>query len=180
MGLLALMLLHESRRSARTSASGDLILLEDQVRSLWNRELIAERRALVERAFSLLEVGPHAIQAATSAVRATEASPADTDWPQIVAYYDLLMQADLSPIVELNRAVAAAMRDGPLAGLELIDLLVARGNLCDYHLVYAAHADLCRRLRRTVSARGSYQRALVLVQQESERRFLEKRLRELG
>jgi len=180
LGLLSLMLLHESRRLARTSQDGDLILLEDQDRSLWNRELIAEGRSLVDVAFSSGEVGTHAIQAAISSVHSVALSPDETDWSQIVAYYDLLLQADRSPIVELNRAVAVAMRDGPLAGIELIDAIFARGDLLEYHLAHAAHADLCRRLGQSAAARRSYRRALDLAQQMPERRFLEKRLRELS
>lgn len=180
LGLLALMLLHESRRLARTSQDGDLILLEDQDRSLWNRELITEGRSLVELAFSSGEVGTHAIQAAISSVHSVALSPDETDWSQIVAYYDLLLQADRSPIVELNRAVAVAMRDGPLAGIELIEVIFVRGDLLEYHLAHAAHADLCRRLGRSAAAQMSYRRALDLAQQMPERRFLEKRLRELS
>ena len=180
LGLLALMLLHESRRLARTSQDGDLILLEDQDRSLWNRELIAEGRSLVELAFSSGEVGTHAIQAAISSVHSVALSPDETDWSQIVAYYDLLLQADRSPIVELNRAVAVAMRNGPLAGIELIEAIFVRGDLLEYHLAHAAHADLSRRLGRSAAAQRSYRRALDLAQQVPERRFLEKRLRELS
>lgn len=179
LGLVALMLLHESRRLARTSQDGDLILLEDQDRSLWNRELITEGRSLVELAFSSGEVGTHAIQAAISSVHSVALSPDETDWSQIVAYYDLLLQADRSPIVELNRAVAVAMRDGPLAGIELIEVIFVRGDLLEYHLAHAAHADLSRRLGRSAAAQMSYRRALDLAQQMPERRFLEKRLREL-
>jgi RNA polymerase sigma-70 factor, ECF subfamily len=178
VGLLALMLLHDSRRAARTS-TGDLILLEDQDRSLWNRDQIAEGASLVERALSLRRVGPYTIQAAIAAVHAQAASPAATDWAQIVGLYDLLFQADPSPVVELNRAVAVAMRDGPSAGLELIDAILARGDLASYHLAHAAQADLCRRLGKTAEARASYERALSLTQQEPERRFLERRLKEL-
>ncbi len=180
IGLLALMLLQESRRAARTSPEGDLILLENQDRSLWNREQIAEGKALVRRALSSLEVGAYAIQAAIAAVHAEAASTDATDWSQIVALYDVLVRAEPSPVVELNRAVAVAMRDGLLAGLQLIDNILARGDLADYHLAHAARADLCRRLGRTADARESYQRAIALVRQEPERRFLERRLRELG
>jgi RNA polymerase sigma-70 factor, ECF subfamily len=179
LGLLALMLLHESRRTARSTAEGDLVLLEDQDRSHWNREQISEGRTLVERAFSSPTVGVHSIQAAIASVHAAAPSTAATDWRQIVALYDLLVRAQPSPVVELNRAVAVAMRDGPLAGLELIDTILRRGDLADYHLAHAARADLCRRLGRTTDARDSYQRALALAQQEPERRFLEKRIREL-
>jgi RNA polymerase sigma-70 factor, ECF subfamily len=143
VGLLALMLLQDSRRAARTSATGDLILLEDQDRALWNRDQIAEGASLVERAFTSREIGPYTIQAAIAAVHAQASSPTATDWPQIVGLYDLLMQADSSPVVELNRAAAVAMRDGPAAGLELIDAILARGDLANYHLAQAARADFC-------------------------------------
>jgi len=179
IGLLALMLLHDSRRAARTSPTGDLILLEDQDRSLWSRDRIAEGVLLVERALSSRRVGTYTVQAAIAAVHAQAASPAVTDWTQIVALYDLLMRADPSPVVELNRAVAVAMRDGPVAGLALIDAILARGDLTNYHLAHAARADLCRRLGRTTEARTSYERALSLTQQEPERRFLERRLGKL-
>ena len=180
VGLLALMLLHDSRRAARTSPAGDLILLEDQDRSLWNRDQITEGASLVERALSSRRVGPYTLQAAIVAVHAQAASPAATDWAQIVGLYDVLFQADPSPVVELNRAVAVAMRDGPLTGLALIDAILARGDLGNYHLAHAARADLCRRLGRTVEARASYERALDLTQQEPERRFLERRLAALS
>ncbi len=179
MGLLALMLLHDSRRAARTSPTGDLILLEDQDRALWNRNQITEGVSLVARALSSGQVGPYTIQAALAAAHAQAPSSATTDWGQIVSLYDLLMRAEPSPVVELNRAVAVAMRDGPLAGLTLIDTILARGDLENYHLIHAARADLCRRLGRTVEARASYERALSLTQQEPERRFLERRLSEL-
>jgi RNA polymerase sigma-70 factor (ECF subfamily) len=179
MGLLALMLLHESRRAARTSPEGDLVLLEDQDRSRWNREQILEGSALVQRAWSSRQFGPYTIQAAISAVHAQAPNVAATDWAQIVGLYDLLVQAVPSPVIELNRAVAVAMRDGPEAGLALIDAILARGDLADYHLAHAARADLCRRLGRTAEARASYGRALSLTQQEPERRFLERRLAEL-
>ena len=179
IGLLALMLLHESRRWARTSDSGDLVLLENQDRSLWNREHIIEGAALVERAFATDTVGAYAIQAAIAAVHAVSPSPGQTDWSQIVALYDLLTQAEPSPVVELNRAVAVAMRDGPAAGLALIDAILAKGTLADYHLAHAARADLCRRLGRTNDARQSYERALQLAKQEPEKRFLEGRLNQL-
>lgn len=179
MGLLALMLLHESRRESRTTAEGDLILLEDQDRSLWDREKIREGIALVERAIASGEVGSYAIQAAISAVHAGAPSAALTDWTRIVEWYDLLLQATPSPIVELNRAVAVAMQQGPDAGVELIDAILARGELSEYHLVYAARADLCRRSGRDAEARTAYEQALSLVNQASERRFLEKRLQEL-
>jgi RNA polymerase sigma-70 factor, ECF subfamily len=180
IGLLALMLLQESRRTARTSSTGDIILLEDQDRSLWNQSQIAEGRLLVTRSLSSPEVGSYTLQAAIAAVHSEAASAAETDWAQVVALYDLLMQADSSPIVELNRSVAVAMRDGFLAGLQQIDDILARGGLADYHLAHAARADFCRRLGRIDDARASYQQALALVNQEPERRFLEKRLRELG
>jgi RNA polymerase sigma-70 factor (ECF subfamily) len=179
LGLFALMLLHESRRAARTSPSGDLILLEDQDRSLWNRDFIKEGSLLAERALAAREVGPYSIQAAIAAVHANAASAAATDWAQIVALYDLLVRAEPSPVVELNRAVAVAMRDGPPAGLALIDAILARGDLSNYHLAHAARADLCRRLDRTAEARVSYERALSLTGQEPERRFLQRRLAEL-
>lgn len=179
MGLLALMLLHESRRAARTSPAGELVLLDDQDRSLWNREQIAEGSALVERALSSRRFGPYTLQAAIAAVHAQAPSAAATDWAQIVGLYDVLARADPSPVVELNLAVAVAMRDGPSAGLALIDAILARGDLGDYHLAHAARADLCRRLGRTAEARASYERALGLTRQEPERRFLERRLGEL-
>jgi RNA polymerase sigma-70 factor, ECF subfamily len=176
VGLLALMLLHDSRRAARASPTGDLILLDDQDRSLWNRDQIIEGAALVERTLSSRRIGPYTVQAAIAAVHAQAPSPAATDWAQIVALYDVLMRADPSPVVELNRAVAVAMRDGPLAGLVLIDAILARGDLTNYHLTHAARADLCRQLGRTAEARASYERALGLTQQEPELRFLERRL----
>jgi RNA polymerase sigma-70 factor (ECF subfamily) len=179
IGLLALMLLHESRREARTSPEGDLILLEHQDRTRWNHELISEGVALVERALSSRRFGPYTIQAAIAAVHAEAAPSAATDWAQIVALYDILLRADPSPVVELNRAVAVAMRDGPAAGLELIDTILARGDLKHYYLAHAARADLYRRLGGIAEARASYERALVLTKQEPERRFLEKRLAEL-
>jgi RNA polymerase sigma-70 factor (ECF subfamily) len=178
-GLLALMLLHESRRAARTSPTGDLILLEDQDRSLWNREQIAEGLALVRQALASRQVGPYTIQAAIAAVHAEAPNAAATDWNQIVGLYDVLAQADPSPVVELNRAVAVTMRDGALAGLALVDAILERGDLVDYHLAHAARADLCRRLGRTAEARAAYERALALTRQEPERRFLERRLAEL-
>jgi RNA polymerase sigma-70 factor, ECF subfamily len=180
LGLLALMLLHDSRRAARTSPSGELILLNDQDRLLWNRDQIAEGLALVERALAALQVGPYTIQAAIAAVHANASNAAATDWARIVVLYDLLAQAEPSPVVELNRAVAVAMRDGPSAGLALIDAILGRGDLSDYHLAHAARADLCRRLGRIAEARASYERALSLTEQEPERRFLERRLAELG
>jgi RNA polymerase sigma-70 factor, ECF subfamily len=180
IGLLALMLLQESRRAARTSLTGDLILLEDQDRSLWNRDQIAEGKALVERALSSRRVGPYTLQAAIAGVHADAPDTAATDWARIVGLYNLLVHLEPSPVVELNRAVAVAMRDGPGAGLSLIDAILARGDLVDYHLAHAARADLCRRLGRTAETRASYERALTLVRQEPERRFLERRLAELG
>ena len=179
MGLLALMLLHDSRRATRMSPTGDLILLENQDRALWNRGQITEGVSLVARALSSGQVGPYTIQAAIAAAHAQAPSSATTDWAQIVALYDLLMRAEPWPVVELNRAVAVAMRDSPLAGLTLIDTILARGDLGNYHLAHAARADLCRRLDRTAEARASYERALGLTQQEPERRFLKQRLSEL-
>jgi RNA polymerase sigma-70 factor (ECF subfamily) len=180
IGLLALMLLHESRRAARASPAGDLVLLEDQDRSLWDREMIAEGRALVEQALATRRVGPYTLQAAISAVHAEAASAGATDWAQIVGLYDVLARVEPSPVIELNRAVAVAMRDGPAAGLALIDAILAGGALADYRLAHAARADLCRRLGRTTEARASYERALALTRGEPERRFLERRLAELG
>jgi len=179
MGLLALMLLQESRRGARVSPTGDLILLNDQDRSRWNHDLIAEGKALVERAWSSRRFGAYTVQAAIAAVHAEASDAAATDWARIVGLYDVLLRAEPSPVVELNRAVAVAMRDGPEAGLALIDAILARGELADYHLAHAARADLCRRLERTAEARAAYTRALDLTQQEPERRFLERRLGEL-
>jgi RNA polymerase sigma-70 factor (ECF subfamily) len=176
VGLLALMLLQESRRAARTSPEGELVLLEDQDRSLWNREQIAEGSALVERALLTHRFGSYTLQAAIAAVHSEAPSAGETDWGQIVELYDVLAQMDPSPVVELNRAVAVAMRDGPLAGLELIDAIMARGALGDYHLAHAARADFCRRLGRTADARAAYERALSLSRQEPERRFLRRRL----
>jgi RNA polymerase sigma-70 factor (ECF subfamily) len=178
-GLLALMLLHESRRAARTSPSGDLVLLEDQDRSRWDRAQIAEGTALVERALASRRFGPYTLQAAIAAVHAAAPTAAATDWAQIVRYYDALAQAEPSPVVELNRAVAVAMRDGPAAGLALIDALLAGGELADYHLAHAARAELCRRVGRTAEARAAYARALDLARQEPERRFLARRLADL-
>jgi RNA polymerase sigma-70 factor (ECF subfamily) len=178
-GLLALMLLHESRRPARTSSSGDVILLEDQDRSLWDRRQIAEGVRLVEQALSSRRFGPYTIQAAIAAVHAEAPSAAATDWAQIVGLYDVLWRADPSPVIELNRAVAVAMRDGPAAGLSLVNAILERGDLGDYRLAHAARADLCRRLGRAADARASYERALALSRQEPERRFLERRLAEL-
>jgi RNA polymerase sigma-70 factor (ECF subfamily) len=179
IGLLALMLLHESRRVARTSATGDLILLENQDRGLWNRERIAEGIALLERALPMPGRGPYCLQAAIAAIHAEAPDAGATDWAQIVGLYDLLQETDPSPVVELNRAVAVAMRDGAQAGLALVDALLARGDLMDYRLAHAARADLCRRLGRAAEARHSYHRALELTYQEPERRFIERRLAEL-
>ena len=179
IGLLALMLLQESRRIARTSPAGELVLLSEQDRSLWNREQIAEGSALVERAIASRRFGPYTLQAAIAAVHAEAASPDATDWGEIVGLYDLLLEMGPSPVIELNRAVAVAMRDGPSAGLALVDAILARGDLLDYHLAHAARADLCRRLGRSADARASYQRAIALAKQEPERRFLERRVAEL-
>jgi RNA polymerase sigma-70 factor (ECF subfamily) len=179
MGLLALMLLHESRRPARASPAGDLILLEDQDRALWHRGQIAEGSALVERALSSRRGGSYSLQAAIAAVHAAATDAAATDWGRIVGLYDALARVEPSPVVELNRAVAVAMRDGPAAGLALVDAILAGGALADYRLAHAARADLCRRLGRTADARAAYQRALALTRQEPERRFLERRLAEL-
>jgi RNA polymerase sigma-70 factor (ECF subfamily) len=180
VGLLALTLLHESRRVTRSSPAGELILLENQDRSLWNREQIAEGKALIERALLSRRFGPYTLQAAIAAVHAEAASAAATDWAQIVGLYDVLTRVEPSPVVDLNRAVAVAMRDGPLTGLELIDAILARDDLADYHLAHSARADLCRRLGKIAEARTSYHRALALARQKPERQFLERRLRELG
>lgn len=179
LGLLALMLLHESRRPSRTTASGDLVLLEDQDRSRWDRALIAEGTQLVERAISSRRFGPYTLQAAIAAVHAEAATSASTDWTQIVGLYDVLLRAEPSPVLELNRAVAVAMRDGPQAGLAIVDALLTRGELETYHLAHSARADLCRRLGRREDARAAYARALTLTRQEPERRFIERRLSEL-
>jgi RNA polymerase sigma-70 factor (ECF subfamily) len=176
LGLLALMLLHESRRAARASPTGDLILLEDQARSLWDRGMIADGTALVERALASRRIGPYTLQAAIAAVHAEAPDAGATDWDQIVGLYDVLARVEPSPVVELNRAVAVAMRDGPEAGLALVDAILARGDLADYRFAHAARADLCRRLGRTEEARASYERALALTRGEPERRFLERRL----
>jgi RNA polymerase sigma-70 factor, ECF subfamily len=179
-GLLALMLLHDSRRAARTSPGGELVLLDDQDRSLWNRDQIDEGLQLVERALSSRRVGPYGIQAAIAAVHAGAPDAAPTDWDEIVGLYDLLILAAPSPVVELNRAVAVAMRDGPAAGLAVVDGILGRGDLLEYRFAHAARADLCRRLGRTGDARASYERALALTRQEPERRFIERRLAELS
>jgi RNA polymerase sigma-70 factor (ECF subfamily) len=178
-GLLALMLLHESRRAARTAADGELILLDDQDRSLWNRDMIAEGVRLVEHAITSRRFGGYTLQAAIAAVHAEAPSAAHTDWGEIVGLYDVLRRADPSPIVELNRAAAIAMRDGPAAGLAIIDALLADGELTAYQHAHSARAELCRRLNQLDDARASYQRALELARQEPERRFLERRLRDL-
>ena len=179
MGLFALMLLQESRRAARTTTAGDLVLLEEQDRGRWDRALIADGVALVERALATRRFGPYCLQAAIAAVHAEAPSAAATDWRQIVALYDVLARVEPSPVVELNRAVALAMRDGPAVGLAAVDAILARGELKDYHLAHAARADLCRRLDRRAEARGSYERALALARQEPERRFIQQRLAEL-
>ena len=179
MGLLALMLLHEARRAGRTSSVGDLILLEDQDRSLWNREQIQEGVTLVERALTSRRIGPYSLQAAIAAVHAEAPDTASTDWAQIVALYDVLLKAEPSAVIELNRAAAIAMRDGPETGLELIDKILATGELVDYYPAHAARGELCRRLGRVSDARAAYTRTLELVTQEPERRFLERRLMEL-
>jgi RNA polymerase sigma-70 factor (ECF subfamily) len=178
IGLLALMLLQESRRPARTSPSGDVVLLEEQDRTLWNQGQILEGRALVERALATRRFGAYGIQAAIAAVHSSAQRPSETDWPQIVALYDALVAVNPSPVIELNRAAAVAMANGPEAGLLLIDAILNRGDLQEYHLAHAARADLCRRLGRTSDARASYQRALELARLEPERRFLRKRLQE--
>jgi RNA polymerase sigma-70 factor (ECF subfamily) len=179
VGLLALMLLHESRHAARTSPSGEIVLLGEQDRSLWNREQITNAIALVEAALASRRFGPYTLQAAIAAVHAEAPDAANTDWNQIVGLYDALLRADPSPVIELNRAVALAMRDGPAAGLAEIDAILARGELVDYHLAHSARADLCRRLGDRIAARDSYRKALDLARQASERRFLERRLAEL-
>jgi RNA polymerase sigma-70 factor, ECF subfamily len=179
IGLLALMLLQESRRAARTTRDGDLILLEQQDRGLWNKTQIAEGVALVERALATRGFGAYTLQAAIAAVHAEASSTADTDWAQIVALYDVLARNDPSPVIALNRAVAVAMRDGPAAGLQLIDEILKQGELKDYHLAYSARAELCRRLGRIDEARAGFERALQLTRQAPEQRFLERRLREL-
>jgi RNA polymerase sigma-70 factor (ECF subfamily) len=181
LGLLALMLLHEARRGTRVDATGDFVLLEAQDRSRWDREQLAEARTLLERALGLRRVGPYVLQAAIAELHADAPSTAETDWPQIVALYDVLRRLDASPVVELNRAVALGMRDGPAAGLTAIEAALARaaGALDGYHLAHAARADLQRRLGQHAAARASYERALALTQQPAERRFLEARLAHL-
>ena len=180
IGLLALMLLHESRRDTRSSPEGDLVLLADQDRTRWDRARIAEGSALVQRALASRRFGPYTLQAAIAAVHAEAPAAADTDWGQIVGLYEVLLRIEPSPVVELNRAAAVAMRDDPAVGLALVDAILARGDLAQYYLAHSARADLCRRLGRTDEARASYRRALELTRQEPERRFLERRLRELG
>jgi RNA polymerase sigma-70 factor (ECF subfamily) len=179
VALLALMLLHDARRSARVSADGDLLLLDEQDRTLWNREQIDEGRWLVERALSASAPGRYALQAAIAAIHAESPNAESTDWAQIVALYDILLRIEPTPVVELNRAVAIAMEDGAAAGLALIDAILARGDLTEYYLAHSARADLCRRLGRTEEATAAYQRALALTKQEPERRFLERRLSSL-
>ncbi|MGE8096384.1 RNA polymerase sigma factor [Pseudomonas fluorescens] len=180
MGLLALMLLNESRRPARTSASGELVVLDEQDRSLWNTRMIAEGCALIERALSTRGFGPYCLQAAISAVHAEAATAELTDWPQIVGLYDVLLRVQPSPVIELNRAAALSRRDGPLAGLTLVDGILQRGELLDYHLAHSARAEFCRQLGRVEEARAAYLRALELTRQEPERRFIERRLSELN
>jgi RNA polymerase sigma-70 factor, ECF subfamily len=179
IGLLALMLLHESRRQARSSGDGELVLLDDQDRSLWNRHQIAEGAKLVEQALTSRRFGPYTIQAAIAAVHAEAARPEETDWSEIVGLYDVLLRAEPSPVVELNRAAAIAMRDGPAAGLALIDAIMARGDLADYPLAHSARAECCRRLGRSAEAIESYQRALELTRQQPQRQYIQRRIREL-
>ena len=179
LGLLALMLLQESRRAARTSPTGELILLENQDRALWNREQIAEGVALLEKALKSRRFGSYTLQAAIAAVHAEAESVAATDWRQIVALYDQLLRIQPSPVVQLNRAVAIAMRDGPEAGLAQIDAVLEQGELANYYLAHSARADMYRRLGRTAEARSSYEKALALTQQEPERQFLQERIRQL-
>jgi RNA polymerase sigma-70 factor (ECF subfamily) len=179
VGLLALMLLHDARRAARSAPDGELVLLEQQDRGLWDRAQIAEGGALVERALTSRRFGPYSLQAAIAAVHCEAPSAEATDWPQIAGLYDVLLRVSPSPVIELNRAVAIAMRDGAQAGLDLVDAILAHGNLCDYHLAHAARADLLRRLGRKDEAAGAYRRTLELVNQEPERRFVEGRLAEL-
>jgi RNA polymerase sigma-70 factor, ECF subfamily len=180
LGLLALMLLQEARRAARTSSQGEVVLLEEQDRTLWDRTLIHEGRSLVERSLTSRTFGSYTIQAAIAAVHSDAQTAAETDWAQIAGLYDVLLQANPSPVVELNRAVAIAMRDGPEQGLMLIDAILKRGDLEDYYLAHSARADLCRRLSRTDEAIASYRQALSLARQDPARRFLQRRLRELG
>jgi RNA polymerase sigma-70 factor, ECF subfamily len=179
IGLLALMLLHEARRTARSTSAGELVLLEDQDRSLWDRAQIEEGTALLGQALGSRRFGPYTLQAAIAAAHANARTFAETDWAEIVGLYDVLLRADPSPVIELNRAVAVAMRDGPAGGLALVDAILARGQLRDYRLVHAARADMLRRLGRGGEARAAYERALSLTKQEPERRFLERRLADL-
>ena len=180
IGLLALMLLHEARRAGRTSVDGDLVLLDEQDRTRWDRAAIVEGGALVERALRSRRFGPYTLQAAIAAVHAEARDGAATDWRQIVGLYDVLLRVEPTPVVELNRAAAVAMRDGPAAGLALVDALLARGELSEYHLAHSARAELCRRLGRVEEARAGYARALSLARQAPERRFLERRLATLN
>ncbi|TWU08953.1 ECF RNA polymerase sigma factor SigE [Symmachiella macrocystis] len=179
MGLLALMLLHESRCSARTTPDGDIVLLEDQDRSRWDRELIDEGKQLVEQAMATRRIGSYTIQAAISAVHSDAATATETDWSQIVALYDILVRAEPSPVVELNRAVAVAMRDGPESGLQLIDAILQRGELADYYLAHSARGELLRRLKRHDDARAAFEQSIALTRQEPERRFLSCKIKEL-
>ena len=179
MGLLALMLLHESRRPARTSASGELIVLDEQDRTLWDAGLIAEGCALIEQALTMGRFGPYCLQAAIAAVHAEAPTAGETDWPQIVGLYDVLLRAVPSPVIELNRAAAISQRDGPLAGLTLVNAILERGELLDYHLAHSARAAFCRQLGRKQEARMAWERALELTRQEPERRFIEERLKAL-
>ncbi|MEX2640658.1 MAG: RNA polymerase sigma factor, partial [Balneolales bacterium] len=179
-GLLALMLLHESRRPARATPAGDLILLEDQDRSLWNQDMIEEGLALVNQAFSSSRVGPYTLQAAIAALHVEAKSPDATDWAQIAGLYSLLLRIKPSPVIELNHAVAVAMHKGPEAGLQQVDAILDRGELTDYHLAHSARAELCRKLGRTNEARASWERALALTQQDPEQRFIERKIRELA
>jgi RNA polymerase sigma-70 factor (ECF subfamily) len=180
MGLLGLMLLHDSRRSARTSDSGELVLLDQQDRARWNRAQIEEGATLIRRSLASRRFGPYTVQAAIAAVHSDARAPQATDWDQIVGLYDVLLRMEPSPIIELNRAVAVAMRDGPAAGLALVDAILDRGELADYRLAHATRADLCRRLGRVDEARAAYQQALSMTRQEAEQRFLKKRLAELS
>jgi RNA polymerase sigma-70 factor (ECF subfamily) len=180
MGLLGLMLLHDSRREARTTADGELVLLDQQDRARWNRAQIEEGATLIRRALASRRFGPYTVQAAIAAVHSDARAPQATDWDQIVGLYDVLLRMEPSPIIELNRAVAVAMRDGPAAGLALVEAILDRGELADYRLAHAARADLCRRLGRAADARAAYEKALALTRQETEQRFLKKRLAELS
>lgn len=179
LGLLALMLLHESRRTARLDAAGDLVLLENQDRSLWDSDLVAEAFGLIERGFAMRQAGPYLLQAAIASVHAGASSMENTDWGQIVGLYDTLLRVDPSPVASLNRAAAVGMRDGPAAGLAAVDMVLSTGDLDGYHLAHAARADMQRRLKQIDAARASYRRALELVRQPAERRFLEARLAEI-